>query len=54
MLHSDYLNGKFVKKLENDIVEKIVKAKHIVLQPRIEDINSEEGKISDSKIGVSK
>ena len=49
ILHSDYLNSKFVIKMENDIIEKIEKAKSIVLQPRIEDINSEEGEISDSQ-----
>lgn len=42
ILHSDYLNGKFVTKMETDIVQKIEKAKSIVLAPRVEEVNCEE------------
>ena len=46
ILHSDYLNGKFVTKMEADIVEKIEKAKSIVLKSRVEKVNVEEEKIT--------
>ena len=50
VLHSDYINGKFVSKMETDIIEKIEKAKSIVLQPRIEKVNCEEKKaVSEEK-----
>lgn len=42
ILHSDYLNGKFVTKMETDIVQKIEKAKSIVLPSRVEEVNCEE------------
>lgn len=42
VLHSDYINGKFVSKMETDIIGRIEKAKSIVLQPRIEKVNYEE------------
>lgn len=41
-MHSDYINGKFVSKMETDIIERIEKTKSIVLQPRIEKVNCEE------------
>lgn len=47
ILHSDYLNGKFVTKMEKDIVEKIEKTKQTILQPRVEEVKFEEKKKSD-------
>lgn len=47
ILHSDYLNGKFVTKMETDIVERIEKAKSIVLQSHVEDVNIEEEKTTE-------
>ena len=49
VLHSDYINGKFVSKMETDIIERIEKTKSIVLQPRIEKVNCEEKAISEEK-----
>lgn len=49
ILHSDYLNGNFVAKMEKDIVEKIDKAKQTILQSRVEEVNADEEKISDSE-----
>lgn len=46
ILHSDYINGKLVTKMEVDIVEKIEKAKSVVLKPRVEEVNVEEEKIT--------
>lgn len=49
IMHSDYLNSDFIIKMEKGIVEKIEKAKQVVLQPYVKDSSPDEEKKLDKE-----